>query len=401
MATIKSIIHKLWQGFFLTTILNPIEQKLLAHDDQLIEPKYIVELNERDYRTLQEMILIRQKELLSFYYPTEYQKDLVQKKDSFIQIQYPQELTTSEKAQNILKRINKKYIGELPEKIKDIIAYFNQLKTNPEQNSLQHLLVNTILLCGKPGTGKTYLVKTIAQELQIPYMYCNCTAFLDKYYGESAEKIKNFFSIAKNANTPIFLFIDEIDAVALSRENSQSCGETLMTLLTEIQNISFHPHIFIFIATNAPKRLDPALVNRFSGGQIVKIEKLQSKDALIQFFKKSLKDNGFTLEAEIETIACNIYSELYGWKSKLFASNLSFRELERIIPNALARKHNYENLQKKPKQNFIFYTKQAIEDIKNNPLNPQNPKKLIPYAFLLTFLAHTVYAISKSCMQPN
>merc|ERR1719183_1790300 len=80
-----------------------------------------------------------------------------------------------------------------------------------------------ILLTGPPGTGKTLIAKAIAGEAGIPFLTVNGAQFVEKFQGVASSRIRNLFAKARNFfSTGAIIFIDEIDALALSRKNEDS-----------------------------------------------------------------------------------------------------------------------------------------------------------------------------------
>ena len=76
----------------------------------------------------------------------------------------------------------------------------------------------SILLYGQPGTGKTLLAKSFAGELNenCSFIHICGSDFTMKYVGEGIEKLNELFTFARE-NTPIVVFIDEIESLARKR----------------------------------------------------------------------------------------------------------------------------------------------------------------------------------------
>ncbi len=122
-----------------------------------------------------------------------------------------------------------------------------------------------ILFYGLPGTGKTMLVKALANELNIPLYLIKSTSLIGDHVGDGASKIHDLFEKASKNNLAI-IFIDEIDAIALHRSFQSLRGdvsEIVNSLITEMDGISDNNNLIIIGATNNPTFLDSAIRSRF------------------------------------------------------------------------------------------------------------------------------------------
>ena len=63
-----------------------------------------------------------------------------------------------------------------------------------------HNLMNKkkILLCGQPGTGKTYTVRIISSILNIPLVYIRFDSIISSYLGETATNLRKVFDYIEN-----------------------------------------------------------------------------------------------------------------------------------------------------------------------------------------------------------
>lgn len=144
-------------------------------------------------------------------------------------------------------------------KIKVIYKYLE----NPEK--FGPWAPKNILLYGQPGTGKTMLVKALANELDIPLHLIKATSLIGEHVGDSSSKIHDLFKKA-GENSPSIIFIDEIDAIALHRSFQSLRGdvsEIVNSLLTEMDGISEHESVITIGATNNPTSIDYAVRSRF------------------------------------------------------------------------------------------------------------------------------------------
>jgi len=83
---------------------------------------------------------------------------------------------------------------------------------------------------------------------------------MSKYVGGSEENLREFFEEAEE-NSPSIIFIDELDAIAPKREETQGEVErrTVAQLLTLMDGLKSRGQVVVIGATNRPDSLDPAL----------------------------------------------------------------------------------------------------------------------------------------------
>jgi mitochondrial chaperone BCS1 len=109
------------------------------------------------------------------------------------------------------------------------------------------------LLHGPPGTGKTTLPQIVAGELGL------CLASLSLGDPGLSDAILRF--LFDNLGCNVMLVIEDIDCVFREREaTSDKIGVTLSGLLNVLDGIGSKEGRILFLTTNHPERLDPALV---------------------------------------------------------------------------------------------------------------------------------------------
>ena len=117
-----------------------------------------------------------------------------------------------------------------------------------------------VLLHGPPGTGKTMLVKAVANESDAYIIVINGPEIMSKYYGESEHNLREAFDEAEK-NSPAIIFIDEIDSIAPKR--AEVTGElerrVVAQLLALMDGLKVRKNVIVIGATNRPEALDMAL----------------------------------------------------------------------------------------------------------------------------------------------
>lgn len=157
-------------------------------------------------------------------------------------------------------------------KISDIVGQENAknktkvlIKYLEEPDKFGEWAPKNILFYGFPGTGKTMLVKALANELDVPLYLIKATSLIGEHVGDSASKIHELFEKAQKT-APSIIFIDEIDAIALHRSFQSlrgDVGEIVNSLLTEMDGINDNKSVVTIGATNNPNSIDYAVRSRF------------------------------------------------------------------------------------------------------------------------------------------
>ena len=152
-------------------------------------------------------------------------------------------------------------IGGLKEEVKKVREMIEIPLKRPELfEKLGIAPPKGVLMHGPPGTGKTLLAKAVASESDAHFIAINGPEIMSKYVGGSEENLREYFEEAEE-NSPSIIFIDELDAIAPKREetNGEAERRTVAQLLTLMDGLKSRGQVVVIGATNRPDSLDPAL----------------------------------------------------------------------------------------------------------------------------------------------
>jgi transitional endoplasmic reticulum ATPase len=160
-----------------------------------------------------------------------------------------------------------------------------------------------ILLYGPPGCGKTFIAKATAGEIKANFYSIHIHEVISKYWGEGEKMMHEMFTIARQ-NKPTVLFVDEIDAIGISREKTSGLLRTLVNqFLTELDGIeSNNDGVLVMGATNLPWEVDSALRRPGRFDKIIFVPP-PDKKARIKIFELALKEIPHDNDIEYETLA--------------------------------------------------------------------------------------------------
>lgn len=197
------------------------------------------------------------------------------------------------------KKITFADVAGLDEEKEELSEIVDFLKNPAKFVKLGARIPKGVLLVGPPGTGKTYLSKSVSGEAGVPFFSISGSDFVEMFVGVGASRVRDLFDQAKK-NAPCIVFIDEIDAVGRRRGAGLGGGndereQTLNQLLVEMDGFSGNEGIIIIAATNRPDILDPALMRpgRFDRQVHVGLPDVKAREEILKIHvrKKPLADD--------------------------------------------------------------------------------------------------------------
>jgi len=131
------------------------------------------------------------------------------------------------KPKEIKKFLDEYVIGQDQAKKVLSVAVYNHYKRlmqrKTDANEVQ-IEKSNIIMVGETGTGKTYLARTLAKILQVPFCIADATVLTEAgYVGEDVESILTRLLQAADYNTEAaergIVYIDELDKIARKSDN--------------------------------------------------------------------------------------------------------------------------------------------------------------------------------------
>lgn len=188
----------------------------------------------------------------------------------------------------------------LPESQRQIIEQVISEQRNADR-LLRHNVApsNRLLLCGPPGCGKTMTAYAIANELSLRVAYVRLDGLISSYLGQTGTNLRKVFDSVRNQR--VILFLDEFDAIAKKRDDSNELGELKRVVTTLLQNFDNMPgNVFLIAATNHEHLLDPAIWRRFNVTVTLDLPDLEQRRMLLE---KWLSDHDIDVKLDYELLA--------------------------------------------------------------------------------------------------
>ena len=182
---------------------------------------------------------------------------------------------------------------EWPLKYSDV---FKKANTNPPKG---------ILLYGAPGTGKTLLAKSVANESGVNFISVKGPSLVSMYVGESEKAIRQIFKKAKQAS-PTILFFDEIDSITPRRSSGSTdtsvIGRMMSQFLTEMDGIEELKDVVVLAATNRLDLIDEAILRSGRFDLLLELP-VPDEKTREEIFKIHTKNKPLTEDVDLKNLA--------------------------------------------------------------------------------------------------
>ena len=191
-------------------------------------------------------------------------------------------------------KITFKNVAGLKEEKAEMIEIVDFLKEPKKYSKMGARVPKGVLLCGKPGTGKTLIAKAIAGEAGVPFISISGSEFIEMFAGLGASRVRKLFEKAQKVS-PCIVFIDEIDAIGARRSSNSGAdtenNQTLNQLLVEMDGFETDGSVIVIAATNRPEMLDEALLRpgRFDRTITIGLPDITDREEILKIHSKNKK----------------------------------------------------------------------------------------------------------------
>lgn len=225
----------------------------------------------------------------------DYMRKELETQPNFIELPY--DIRGILKMEDVSNSFNKNryFITDREKRIFKQIDMTNNTNKKLKQLGIRYL--NTTLLYGETGTGKTTFGKYVAYKLGLPFAYLNFSQCITSLLGGTSKNIDKVFEYVSKQKC--VLMLDEIDAIGIKR-GKEDLGEMSRVVISLMQSFDLLDNEIIVIgATNRKDMIDEALIRRFSIIHEVKTlnpEEVQTlitnymKDVNIEFDEINIKE---------------------------------------------------------------------------------------------------------------
>lgn len=183
-----------------------------------------------------------------------------------------------------------------------------------------------VLLEGPPGTGKTLTARILASQCEAPLIVLNLESIVSKWYGDSEKKLSKILDAADRIEGGAILFVDEIDALAVTRDSESGVHEVtrrvLSVLLTRLEGFKGKSKSIMICTTNRKQDLDPALLSRFDLTITYTLPSFPTRQEIFKRYAKQFKgEEAYRALAEAsEGLSCRDIKEACQQAERICAS---------------------------------------------------------------------------------
>jgi len=182
-------------------------------------------------------------------------------------------------------------------------AYALSLAQAPTGVKLSPL--RNMLFYGPPGCGKSLLAAATSNGLDSTFFNVKVSSLLSKYFGESPKLVTTLYNEARE-RAPSVIFLDEVDALAGSRDGGTDSGperRVLANMLAELDGVAEKGgsgFVLSIAATNTPWSLDAAVLSRFERKIYIPLPDHDARRAILDIH---LEKRGYRCDVPLDDLA--------------------------------------------------------------------------------------------------
>ncbi|UNE35592.1 ATP-binding protein [Vermiphilus pyriformis] len=214
------------------------------------------------------------------------------------------------------------YLLHAPQAIKDDFECLRDINIEPDKQP------QSMLILGKPGTGKTTLALSLGIALR-PFAwntyFVNCANICNEYKNSGSQNISDFVNDLTNIGTKSVVVFDEIDEIVLrNRYNTNSKeydSDAAAAFWTAMDICEDEGNIYIIGTTNSIENFPETVLSRFDQDGIVEISS-PNENSLKAYIVQYLSTTNHKCTAED-----------INWLAKK-TKNYSLRELKHLLRKA-------------------------------------------------------------------
>lgn len=182
------------------------------------------------------------------------------------------------------------FISQREEELAGKIMLMNRASEKMRDAGINYL--NSTLLTGKPGTGKTSFARFLAYKMNLPLVYVNISSVVDSLMGGTSKNLQRIFDYV--GKVPCVFLLDELDSICGNRDgggDSAAGKETFRTTLALMQNLDqLSSETILLAATNKTKLLDDAVFRRFHFVHEVKMLDAAEMEQLLICYLRDIEE---------------------------------------------------------------------------------------------------------------
>jgi SpoVK/Ycf46/Vps4 family AAA+-type ATPase len=222
-----------------------------------------------------------------------------------------------------VRRLNTVYMDErVKQRIMDDVTAF--LNSEAEYDAFGIPYKKTYLLTGVPGSGKTSLIKALCNEIHYNLGIMSMSRDMDN------ATVQGSF---RNIDPKTVLLLEDIDCLFEKRTSVETQSFTFSNLLNILDGVLFKHGLIVFITTNHPEKLDPALLRQGRTDLIVELN-YPSRTEIEKLFRDMLGGKHYATAEATTTAFKTFYAAIKDKQLPMSAIvNFLFRHRDKHMDN--------------------------------------------------------------------